>query len=75
MTFKLNGHTVKTLTNDNVAGMFRLRVPARSLPIGTSRVTADVRFRAASGVAPKRLAFRLNRCPIRRASSTPEFTG
>ena len=75
VTFKLNGKTVKTLTNDNVAGMFRLRVPARSLPVGTSRVTADVRFRRASRVAPKRLAFQLNRCPTRRAVRTPSFTG
>ena len=75
VTFKLNGKTVKTLTNDNVAGMYRLRVPARTLPVGTSRVTADVRFRRASRVAPKRLAFQLNRCPTRRAVRTPSFTG
>lgn len=75
VTFKLNGKTVRTLTNDNVAGMYRLRVPARTLPLGTSRVTADVRFRRASGVAPKRLAFKLNRCPTRRVVRTPSFTG
>ena len=75
VTFKLNGKTVRTLTNDNVAGMYRLRVPASSLPMGTSRVTADVRFRRASGVAPKRLAFTLNRCPTRRVARTPSFTG
>ena len=75
VTFKLNGKTVRTLTNDNVAGMYRLRVPASSLPLGTSRVTADVRFRRASRVAPKRLVFKLNRCPTRRAARTPSFTG
>jgi len=75
VTFRLNGKTVRTLTNDNVAGMYRLRVPASSLPLGTSRVTADVRFRRASGVAPKRLAFSLNRCPSRRVARTPTFTG
>ena len=32
VTFKLNGKTVKTLTNDNVAGMYRLRVPAQQPP-------------------------------------------
>ena len=55
--------------------MYRLRVPASSLPRGTSRVTADVRFRAASRVAPKRLAFTLNRCPTRRVARPPTFTG
>ena len=75
VTFKLNGKTVKTLTNDNVAGMYRLRVASSRLPVGTSRVTADVRFRRASRVAPKRLAFQLNRCPTRRAARTPSFTG
>jgi len=75
VTFKLNGKTVRTLTNDNVAGMYRLRVATSRLPVGTSRVTADVRFRRASRVAPKRLAFQLNRCPTRRAARTPSFTG
>ena len=75
VTFKLNGKTVKTLTNDNVAGMYRLRVASSRLPVGTSRVTADVRFRKASRVAAKRLAFQLNRCPTRRAARTPSFTG
>jgi len=75
VTFKLNGKTVRTLTNDNVAGMYRLRVPASSLPVGTSRVTADVRFRRASRAAPKLLAFTLHRCPTRRVARTPSFTG
>ncbi len=75
VTFKLNGKTVRTLKNDNVAGMYRLRVRTSRLRVGTSRVTADVRFRKASKVAPKRLVFKLNRCPTRRVVRRPSFTG
>jgi hypothetical protein len=74
VVFRVNGRVVKTLTNANVAGMFRLKVPASSLPRGASRATADVRFRAASKLAPKRLAFAFSRCP-RRAGRPPTFTG
>lgn len=72
--FKVNGRTVRTLTNANVAGMYRLKVPTASLPRGASRATADVRFRAASRVAPRRLSFALVRCPS-RTSRPPLFTG
>ncbi len=72
--FKVNGRVVRTLNDANVAGMFRLRVPAASLPRGVSRATADVRFRAASGLAPRRLNFKFVRCPS-RASRPPLFTG
>lgn len=74
VTFRLNGRVVKTLPAANVAGMFRLRVSAKSLPRGASRVVAEVVFKASSGVAPMRLSLVLNRCP-RRPDRPPPFTG
>ncbi len=74
VVFRVNGRVVKTLTNANVAGMYRLRVPASSLPRGANRATADVRFRAVSKLAPRRLSFVFNRCP-RRVGRPPTFTG
>lgn len=74
VTFRINGKRRTQLTAANIAGMYRLRVPASSLPRGASRVTAFVRFDAATGVQPKLLALAWSRCP-RRSVVPPPFTG
>lgn len=74
VTFRINGKRRTQYTAANLAGMYRLRVPASSLPRGASRVTAFVRFDAATGAKPKLLALAWSRCP-RRAAVPPPFTG
>lgn len=73
VTFRINGRTVRTLDAPNVAGMFRLRVRASSLPRGASRVRADVVFKAGSQTAPRTLTLAFSRCP--RRTVPPPFTG
>lgn len=74
VAFRINGKRRTQLTAPNVAGMFRLRVAASSLPPGASRVTAYVRFQAGTGVAPKLLTLAWSRCP-RRTGAPPRYTG
>lgn len=74
VAFRINRKRRTQLTAPNVAGMFRLRVAASSLPPGASRVTAYVRFQQGTAVAPKLLTLVWNRCP-RRTSGPPPFTG
>lgn len=74
VAFRINGRRRTQLTAPNVAGMFRLRVAASSLPPGASRVTAFVRFQAGTGVAPKLLTLAWSRCP-RRTGAPPRYTG
>ncbi len=74
VTFRINGKRRTQFTRANVAGMYRLKVPASSLPRGASRVTAFVRFNPGTGVQPRLLTLAWSRCP-RRSAVPPVFTG
>ena len=69
----LDGRPAGALSAPNVAGMFRFRVSASKLRRSGSTLAATVTFKPSTGVAARRLTFRLVRCP--RRSGAPPFAG